>query len=125
MLAAGVDTSGNYMSGSVKGWHVFGSYVGFTLMLVYTGRHYYWHVLRGAVGRRILHQRIDGYRRLRQAAGGPAHRSVREFRGLGPEEGAHDQEIERFQRLLAVRSIGVRNECVFPIDEHRSYLITG
>lgn len=53
MLAAGVDTSGNYMTGSVKGWHVFGSYVGFTLMLIYTGRHYYWHVLRGAVTFRL------------------------------------------------------------------------
>lgn len=58
LVSSGVDMSGSYMRGSVGGWHNFGSYVGFAVMLIYFGRHYYWRVFRSAATFR-LHPEVE------------------------------------------------------------------
>ncbi len=53
LIAKGVDISHDYMAGGPRSWQFFGSYVGFALLTVYTGRRYYWGALKQAcVGRR-------------------------------------------------------------------------
>lgn len=49
LIAAGFSLEGSYMSGGPMGWHRAGAYLGFTLILIYGGRHYYWNVLKQAV----------------------------------------------------------------------------
>lgn len=48
-LKAGVDLSGSWWVGGVYRWQRFGSYLGVALLVLYTGRHYYWGVLKQAI----------------------------------------------------------------------------
>jgi len=49
LISRGLDISSNYMAGGVTGWQRFGAYLAFALVLAYTGRRYYWQVLRRTV----------------------------------------------------------------------------
>ena len=49
LILYGVDMSNDYMSGGAEGWQRFGSYLAFTLMLIYIGRRYYWEVIKRAL----------------------------------------------------------------------------
>lgn len=49
MLVAGADTSGSQMTGGIENWLSFGSFAAMALMLIYSGRRYYWQTLKGAV----------------------------------------------------------------------------
>ena len=49
LLSVGVDMTGGYILGGVRNWQLFGSYLGLALLIAYTGRRYYWQVLRGAL----------------------------------------------------------------------------
>ncbi|MBA4388194.1 MAG: hypothetical protein C0404_09450 [Verrucomicrobia bacterium] len=60
LIAAGVSMEGSYMSGGPMGWHRAGAYLGFTIILIYGGRHYYWNVFRQAVTFRPQ-ENVEGY----------------------------------------------------------------
>ncbi len=49
LVSRGLDISSSYMAGGVTGWQRFGAYLAFALVLLYTGRRYYWQVLKQAV----------------------------------------------------------------------------
>jgi len=49
LIGYGVDMSNDYMAGGPEGWQRFGSYLAFSLMLLYVGRHYYWQVVKRAL----------------------------------------------------------------------------
>jgi len=57
-LVAGVDISETQMRGGVASWMRLGGYVAAAGILLYTGRRYYFHVLRAAFG---LGRRTDRY----------------------------------------------------------------
>lgn len=59
-VKAGMDFSDNNWSGGVNSWQRFGSYVGIALILLYTGRRYYWGVLKQAVTFR-RQERVEVY----------------------------------------------------------------
>jgi hypothetical protein len=48
MISFGVQTAGGAMTGGVIEWQNFGSFLAMTVMLLYTGRRYYWQALKGA-----------------------------------------------------------------------------
>lgn len=50
LIERGVDFAGNQAAGGLLPWLSFGSYLGATLVIVYTGRRFYARVLRGAAG---------------------------------------------------------------------------
>lgn len=49
IVTAGISLNTHYDIGGWQGWHRAGSYTAFTLMLVYTGRHYYGELGKKAV----------------------------------------------------------------------------
>ncbi len=49
LMAFGVPLSTDYMGVGTWGWERGGAYLAFTLVLLYTGRRYYWNVFRQAV----------------------------------------------------------------------------
>ncbi len=49
LLAYGVDISTDYDKGGAMGWHRGAAYLAFALILLYTGRRYYWAVLKKAL----------------------------------------------------------------------------
>jgi hypothetical protein len=49
LLTAGVDYSGEYMTGGPQNFQLFGSYLGTAILVGYIGRRYFWDVLRGAL----------------------------------------------------------------------------
>ena len=50
MTDFGVDMANDYMSGGVMTYQLFGSYLGGALVILYTGRKFYWSVLKRALG---------------------------------------------------------------------------
>jgi uncharacterized protein DUF6785/uncharacterized protein DUF6784 len=60
MLTAGVDVKSDYMTGGVSSWQKFGSFLGIGLLLLYTGRRYYWGVLKSAFSFR-KHSEAESY----------------------------------------------------------------
>lgn len=51
MVGSGISVNTDYDIGGWQGWHRAGSYTAFTLMLLYSGRHYYGDTLRRAFTR--------------------------------------------------------------------------
>ncbi len=49
LVGFGVDISFDHMTGGLTSWQLFGSYLGMGLLLLYTGRQYYWQVLKRAL----------------------------------------------------------------------------
>ncbi|KKL54203.1 hypothetical protein LCGC14_2267750, partial [marine sediment metagenome] len=49
LLKAGVDVSGNYMTGGTFMWQRFGSYLAIALMVLYLGRRFYWAIAKQTV----------------------------------------------------------------------------
>ncbi len=60
LIARGVDFSEGYMSGGVTAWQRSGSFLAFTLIILYMGRRHYGLVLRGALTFR-KHPELEGY----------------------------------------------------------------
>ncbi|MBN2451866.1 MAG: hypothetical protein JXR77_15880, partial [Lentisphaeria bacterium] len=50
LAGLGISANNEYLAGGTLGFQLFGAYVGAALFLVYTGRHFYLHVLRSALG---------------------------------------------------------------------------
>jgi hypothetical protein len=48
LLQIGVDTSGGGTEGGAMGYQNFGAYLGYAVILVYVGRHYYWATAKQA-----------------------------------------------------------------------------
>ena len=48
-LSYGVDISGDHAIGGVRNWTRFGAYLGMLILICYTGRRYYWQVLKQAL----------------------------------------------------------------------------
>ncbi|HOF19326.1 MAG TPA: hypothetical protein PK082_10490, partial [Phycisphaerae bacterium] len=48
LILAGVDTSADYFTGGPTRYQLFGSYLGVALILLYTGRRYYWQTVKQA-----------------------------------------------------------------------------
>ncbi|HAU37466.1 MAG TPA: hypothetical protein DCX07_07070 [Phycisphaerales bacterium] len=48
LIVAGVDTSADYFTGGPTRYQLFGSYLGVALILLYTGRRYYWQTVKQA-----------------------------------------------------------------------------
>ena len=48
LLTRGVDMQTDVLTGGVAGWQLFGSYLGLGLIIFYTGRKFYWTILRRA-----------------------------------------------------------------------------
>ncbi len=53
--------TGDHMSVKLEAFLFAGGYFGILLMLLYTGRHYYWNVLRRSFGLRCDDQAVQGY----------------------------------------------------------------
>jgi hypothetical protein len=51
MAGLGVQVNNEYMAGGILGFQLFGAYVGAALFVAYTGRHFYWSVVKAAFGR--------------------------------------------------------------------------
>jgi len=49
LLRAGVKMQSDVLTGGIKGFQLFGSYLGLALIILYTGRKFYWAVLRKAL----------------------------------------------------------------------------
>lgn len=49
LITYGVDMSSDYVGGGAGGWQRFGSYVALAMIMLYTGRRYYWGVLKSAL----------------------------------------------------------------------------
>jgi len=49
LFAYGIPIRSSYMAGGPMGWHRAGAFVAFAFMLFYTGRRYYWSVIKQAV----------------------------------------------------------------------------
>lgn len=49
LVSYGADLSTSYMAGGAMGWHRFGAYLAFAMMVVYVGRRYYWDLLKRAL----------------------------------------------------------------------------
>jgi len=53
--------TGDHLSTKIEAFIFTGGYLGILLMLVYTGRHYYWNVLRRALRRSEVEEQVEGY----------------------------------------------------------------
>mgnify|MGYP006289341899 CR=1 FL=1 len=60
-LSHGVDVKTDYMRGGLTGWQRFGSYLAFAIIMLYTGRSYYWAVLKKALAGAPARTRAPGY----------------------------------------------------------------
>jgi hypothetical protein len=49
LMIWGFNISGEYMTGGYMQWQTYGSYLGFTCMLIYIGRRYYWQSVKQAL----------------------------------------------------------------------------
>ena len=49
LIVMGVKVGGTQMTGGLTRWQVFGSFVAMGIMVLYSGRRYYWHTLREAL----------------------------------------------------------------------------
>lgn len=60
LITHGVDMSSHYVGGGAGGWQRFGSYLALALIMLYTGRRYYWGVLTSALSFR-RHEAVEAH----------------------------------------------------------------